>query len=297
MRRSIETFRAREERPTCYGAAGLWRRLMRRLGCCLAAVFALSGLVASAATAQVIYNDLPMKVPDWASVGNEGSSSSEIGSRIKFGGAGRFAGWLRVGFSSEACQEGTSYEGNCRSASGAYFRWPVEITVYRAGPDGTVGERLWNEDLFVFAPYRPSASKRCTGAQAGEWYDARQGRCFLGKAFTESVFAFRTEVPEEVIISLRYNTTHQGPHPVGDAPCDHTSAGCPYDALNVALVKPEEDSRLIGSNPEPLYFDTTDPETACGDSEDLGRLAPAGSCWDGYQLALSVRARSTEPGE
>lgn len=86
--------------------------------------------------------------------------------------------------------------------------------------------------------YRPFANKKCTGANAGEWFQPGLG-CFNGLAVNVkfNFSGMHVTLPNTVVYGISYNTTHFGPSPIGEgAPCYTSSGGCPYDSLNVLLA-------------------------------------------------------------
>jgi len=261
----------------------------------LLAVLTAAAFAASAASAEKIYNNIPKPVPgNWASIGNEAYSNSELGSLVAFASNSRHGARVTVGMSSWACQEGSWFAKDCKSKASIKFGMPVTLNVYNVGPEGAVGSPVTSVTQTFQMPYRPSAnSKHCTGEEAGKWWDGKSATCFNGKAF-KIRFNLPTNVtlPNEAIISVQYNTSHHGPEPIGEGPCNSTSAGCFYDSLNVSLIEPSENNAPIGSNPRPeeLYANTTNSEIDCGSSENLGTFGPTGACWEGDQIGISVTA-------
>jgi hypothetical protein len=261
----------------------------------LLAALTVAACVASAASAEKIYSNIAHPVVgNWVSIGNEAYSDSELGSLVQFAGSKRSGASVTVGMSSWACQEGNWVANNCHTSGMAKYSMPMRLNVYNVGPGGAVGSLLTSVSQTFEMPYRPSASKKCTGEQAGEWWDGREASCFHGKAFRIK-FALPSGVmlPSQAIISVQYNTSDHGPEPIGEAPCRSTSAGCFYDSLNVGLIEASENKTPIGSNPSPneLYANTTYNEIDCGSSENLGTFGPTGACWGGDQVAIEVAAK------
>jgi len=87
----------------------------------------------------------------------------------------------------------------------------------------------------ITVPYRPSASAQCSGADAGKWFNSKDGVCYNGFADRVKVKMSKLGVtlPDQVIWSVQYNTSTSGYAPIGAAPCRTESGGCGYDALNV----------------------------------------------------------------
>ena len=76
---------------------------------------------------------------------------------------------------------------------------------------------------------------RCPNGET--FYSTVDAACVHGLA-NIIVFDFggpRVSLPAQIIVSLSYNTSHYGPHPIGQlAPCYTSSGGCGYDSLNVS---------------------------------------------------------------
>jgi len=259
------------------------------------AIFAVTALTAAGASAasasEVIYTNLPSPLPgNFASVGNEAYSMSEIGGLVQFAGVARKNPTVIVGMSSFGCQSGSWFAKDCSTPMGAKYEVPVSFSVYDIGPGNTVGAKIAGGSKVFKMPYRPSASLKCTGANAGKWYG--KGKCWNGKAFKIALPLKVAQLPAQAILSVSYNTTNHGPHPIGTTACNSTSAGCPYDSLNVALVEPSEGGATVGSDPtEDVYVNSTYSEMFCA-SGTPGTFGPA-SCpafWEGSQAAFTVKA-------
>ena len=183
------------------------------------------------------------------------------------------------------------YADNCITGAGAKFAWPITVNVYEVGPADSVGAKLASGSKTFTMPYRPSASPKCTGEQAGEWWG--KGSCWHGKAFKISISLKAAKLPANAIVSVAYNTTHHGPSPIGEAAaCFSSSAGCFYDSLNVATIEPAEGPPTVGSDPtDALYVNTTYSAETC-ESGSLGVFGPAkcAAFWEGLQPALAVSA-------
>jgi len=251
-------------------------------------------LTAGAASAEVIYSNIPATLPgNFASYGNEASSHAELGGRIEFAGSARRNPKVTIAMSSWACQSGHWYSNDCLTGAGATFTWPLTVNVYEVGTEGSVGAKLASGSKTFKMPYRPSASPKCTGAQAGEW--SGKGGCWHGKAFKVSLSLKAAHLPNQVIVSVAYNTSHHGPSPIGEAPaCYTSSAGCFYDSLNIAVIEPPEGPPTTGSDPtDAVYVNTTNSGETC-ESGTLGTFGPTkcAEFWEGAQPALAVSATS-----
>jgi hypothetical protein len=95
------------------------------------------------------------------------------------------------------------------------------------------GNVLATTTATVAFAYRPSASVKCT---EGRWYNSKDKTCYNGlpQSVTLSFAGSPVTLPEQVIWSVQYNTTHFGPAPIGEsAACFTESGGCGYDSLNI----------------------------------------------------------------
>jgi hypothetical protein len=258
------------------------------------AATAVLAVVAGAASAEqtVVYNNIPSPFPgNFASVGNEAYSMTEFGGQVEFGGTARKNPTVVVAMSSWACQSGNWYEKTCVSEKGSKFEVPVTFSVYSVGGGNAVGSLLARASKTFKMPYRPSGSPKCTGEQAGSWYG--MGKCFHGKAFKIALPLKVVKLPSKAIVSVSYDTSHHGPSPIGEAaPCYGTSAGCPYDSLNVALIEPSEGGATVGAQPTgDVYVNSTYSEMFCAGGS-AGTFGPA-SCpafWEGDQAGITVKA-------
>src|SRR6478752_6982332 len=191
---------------------------MARAAGVAAAILAASALIAApAATAATtpaakatIYNNIPSPLPgNVASVGFEANGASEYGGQVSFEGTNRKKAQLTIVMSSWGCQSGSWSTGNCSSGKKATFNQPIKVTVYSVGQDGAVGSQIGSITHTFGMPYRPSANyTKCTGDNAGKWYNKSDGTCYNGKAFTVKVKLGSLDLPDTAIISLAYNTTH-----------------------------------------------------------------------------------------
>ncbi|WP_157171750.1 hypothetical protein [Nocardia higoensis] len=183
-----------------------------------------------------------------ASLGFEAQATNEFGDAVGLAGTARQLASMQVLFASFAC--GTSGHwntGDCVTASGATFDIPITAKVYSVGnlttPLATVTQTF-------SVPFRPSADNtNCTGTNAGKWFNPNGapnlsgslpngGRCQNSIA-TILTFNFPagTTLPDQVVWTVSYNTTHYGYSPVGEgAACYSTPLGCPYDSFNVGAT-------------------------------------------------------------
>jgi hypothetical protein len=251
-----------------------------RLTTALLAVIAVMALGASAASAagEVIYSDLPAVKPgNVVSQGFEATATSSFGGQVEFGATARKNPTVTVIMSSWACQSGSWYEKNCVTAMGAKFEWPITFTVNEVGPGDTVGAQLGSATKTFKIPYRPSASKKCTGASAGAWY--HMGQCFNGKAVKLYLPLKIAKLPAKAIVTVSYDTSHYGATPQAPQACNSEPQGCPYDSLNVGVQDGFENPS--GTPPTVGAFPTPDLAYVNGASEEG---------WTGFQPLFEVKA-------
>ena len=133
--------------------------------------------------------------------------------------------------------------------------------------------------------------KKCV-AGSGKWYQASSKTCFNGKAFKITLPLKVAHLPEQVIVSVSYNTTHDGYAPIGETACNSEEQGCFYDSLNVGLTEPSEGGATIGKDPtEAVYVNSTYTEMFC-EGGTPGSFAPA-TCkgfWEGDQPSFEIKA-------
>jgi hypothetical protein len=219
---------------------------MRRLAIAVAVVAAVAisaGTALAAGTkTSVIYDSSAKSGPpsNLPSAGPEAYAFWKMFERIDFVAGPRKLSNVTVTLSSWACVSGAWYSDDCSTPAGATFPQAVTLEIYdaRAWQDtGGNTPPIASSTQTFNIPYRPSASPQCTGGNAGKWYSAGTKTCFNGLA-NDVTFNFGSTItlPNSVVYAISYNTTHYGPSPVGEgAACFGTPAGCPYDALNIAL--------------------------------------------------------------
>ena len=184
------------------------------------------------------YNAIPDKVPgNVPSVGFEATATRDFGDEVGLGGRARTLDSMSVVMSSWGCSEsGTWHTGDCVTSRGATFDVPLTFTIY-ADNAGVPGAVLATRTRTVAVQYRPSASPKCTDANNvpnGKWYSTKDHTCYNGFAQTIEMNLPDVTLPDQVIWTVKYNTTHYGEVPVGEtAECFTASGGCGYDALNV----------------------------------------------------------------
>jgi hypothetical protein len=273
-------------------------KLGRRGAVLAVAVLAGVGLWSATASAgsgaavksSTVYSTLPSPLKgNLPSEGFEAYALTMLGDDATFApGTGRRLTSVSLGLSSWGCVSG-SWQGGCVTPVGATFPVPMTLTVYKA--DHTT---VLASSTATFAiPYRPSASPKCTGANAGKYYDSALKACFNGDAVTVTFPFAGEQLDQDVVWAVTYNTTSFGPNPLGtNEPCFGTSGGCGYDSLNVLL----NDRTYAGTQQTPgqVYVKGPIPYSYCDGGVaglDVFRLdsptTPA--CWDGYLPAVAFK--------
>jgi hypothetical protein len=261
-----------------------------------AAMLAMSAGAASAN--ETLYSNQPGK-PKPGNINSqpfEASSTSEAGGQVELAGGARIGQSIQIGMSSWACETG-SWNGpsECVTTKGAKFEVPLTVNLYNVGPANAVGSLITSVTQTVRIPYRPSQNnKKCTGEDAGAWYDMSSKTCFHGKFAKVTVKLGKVALPAQVIVTVAYNTSDYGAVPQRPQPCNSTSAGCPYDSLNVALAEPgtEMATPSVGSDPAPAdgYLSSTWGGAYCdGGLSGTGSLRLDSGCWLGFQPLLAIK--------
>jgi hypothetical protein len=207
------------------------------------------------------YNAIPDKVPgNVFSEGFEATSTKELGDEVGLGGKARTLDSMSVVMSSFGCEDGSWNKGDCATSRGATFDVPLTFTIY-ADNEGTPGAVLATRTKTVAVHYRPSASPRCTDNDVpnGKWYSTKDHTCYNGFAQTIEMNLPDVTLPDQVIWTVKYNTTHNGEVPVGPtAACFTASGGCGYDALNVGVESfPNAPFAGTDINEDQIFVDST----------------------------------------
>ncbi len=286
------------------GSTGkLFARFVRFLtGCAFALLIAIA--ITFTAKAQTVYNSIPSPLPgNVASEGPEAYAFSALGDGFTLAGApGGTLGVITVILSSWGCQTGAWYTNNCVTSPGATFSQPITINVYSvSGGPGTWAPlaQLGTLTQTFNIPYRPSADPvNCTGGNAGKWYDPVDG-CHNGIASPISIdfTSLGVVLPQRIIVTVVYNTSHYGPNPIGTAaPCYSSSGGCPYDSLNISTDTTTGTYVFIGSalDPNGIFVNYTFPANSCTGAAPTGVLALDTGCWAGFHPEIQVNLAGSD---
>jgi hypothetical protein len=225
------------------------------------------------------------------SVGVEAYSFNQIGDEVLLRRRGAKLKSVAVQLSSWACETGAWFSHDCQTTPGATFTTPITLNLYRASSTDvngvtTPGELIATATKTFTIPYRPSASPKCIGGQAGEWFKKGQG-CFNGLAHTIgfTLKGRNIHLPKDVVWGVSYNSDNSGPNPLG-------GSNAPEDSLNVGLapVVRAGHQRFPGG----IFWDTRVASFSCGSPFVTGEfnLDNAGGCWAGYVPAVQFNATS-----
>ena len=251
------------------------------LSCLIATVFLGSPVGVSAAPLP-IYSNYPSPVP-----GNVNSEAflaqtvSEVGDRIQFEpSTPRLLDSVQVLMSSWGCEAGTWNGSDCVTTPGATFSHPITLNFYNVGPSNAVGSLLGTRTQTFAIPYRPSADDvNCTGGNDGKWFNGTACSNGFATPITFDLTSLSLTVPDEVIVSIAFNTTSYGASPIGASTCSATPQGCGYDSLNVGLVT----NVTSGANPAPndayLYAATSGGSGYCSSVGGLNVFRLDAGCW------------------
>lgn len=202
--------------------------------------------VVNAGATNFAYNAIPFGAADCpgASLGFEATSTREFGDEVTLGGTARTLVSLTVLFASYGCETGHWYGEQpqvippepCFTTPGLTFTHPVTANIYDCSST-CPGALLATVTEPLTIPLRPSADDvRCTGADAGKWFNPVSGKC-QNSVSVERTFDFTAPsvtLPDNVVWTVAFNTTHYGAAPIGElVPCFSSSGGCPYDSFNV----------------------------------------------------------------
>jgi len=244
---------------------------------------------ASAATVSTVYSNIPSTLPgNLPSFAFEARSASEFGGLVELGTGARTNPVVTVTMSSWGCQSGGWSTDNCVTTPGAVFSEPITLNIYAVGPLDSVGNLLASDTQTFKIPYRPSAagSSVCSGtdwygSNARKWSDRTACYDDLEHNISWDLGGQSVTLPDEVIVSVMYNTSDWGYQPIGDvAPCHSRPGGdvCGYDSLNVALVTTPP---LVGIDPLPAsaYVSSFWTGAYCSGTA-LGIFRLDSGCWD-----------------
>jgi hypothetical protein len=198
-----------------------------------------SALAAKSTGSSTIYNSTNPNGPatNLPSYGPAAYSFKTIGDKITFAGTARSLSSVAVTLSSWACQHGSWDGKDCDTQAGATFSQPITLTILNED-----GAEIATSTKTFDVPYRPSASPKCSGNDAGKWMTPAKV-CKNGLA-NDVTFSFSGgKLPDTVVYAISYNT------------------GGPADSLNVA-VTPDDPS--VGTSTDTNIWIEGSPNSGFG---------------------------------
>lgn len=244
---------------------------------------ALLPLSVSAATTTV-YDATPSPLPpNVASLGFQATSTSEFGDRIVLGGADRELQDVTVTMSNWALY--STYENDERySASSETWTHDITLNIYddELDANGVPTTLLASSTEEVTIPWRPEADPTCAGGTA---WRADDSLCYNGIAFntTFDMSGLGVTLPDEVIVSVAYDTQTYGANPIG--------VTGPYNSLNVGV--PSNQAVTIGTdeNTDAVFWDTSHaPFYADGGAGGVGVLREDANWTPNGTVAFKINA-------
>ncbi|MCC7127999.1 MAG: hypothetical protein IT192_04185 [Microbacteriaceae bacterium] len=197
------------------------------------ALLVLASALPASAAPVVIYDSMPNPLAsNYPSLGYEATQTAEFGDQVSLGGTNREVSSISILMSSWACEVGswTGNPGVCTTTPGATFNHDITLNIFNVNTvDPTIpGTLIKSVTKNAAIPFRPSADPTNCGGGSSAWFDGTS--CFNGFAFTLTwdLSSFNLTLPDDVIVSVAYNTRNYGASPEG-------GAEGPYDSLNVAL--------------------------------------------------------------
>ncbi|HMA39328.1 MAG TPA: hypothetical protein VKP10_04585 [Gemmatimonadales bacterium] len=198
----------------------------------------------------VAYNAMPFGAADCgaSSLGFEATGTKEFGDEVQLAGSTRRLVSLKVLFSSWACESGHWFDGACSTSPGATFTHDVTANIYAVavcGGNPCPGALLASVTETQTVPYRPSTDPQCAVLNPADpdpfyykygWFNPVVDACKpqIPTVLTFDFTSKNVTLPDEVIWTVAFNTTHYGAAPIGQgAACFTGPGGCPYDSFNV----------------------------------------------------------------
>jgi hypothetical protein len=296
------------------GRSGTGRRAGRRirymiaLGALVTVLLPAAGRAAAGsapAGSQDAYSRLPAALPaDVGGLAFEATGTAEFGDDVELAPTRvdrpRRLQSVRVVLFGRGCQRGHWNTGDCATTPGAAFTHPLTLNVravnssrHPAAPGALLASRTESARI----AYRPSADPaHCTGGNAGRWYDRRSGRCEDGIAQVVTFrFDGRTVLPQRVIWTLAFDTTHYGRRPLGERTrCFTSRGGCGYDTLGVgARAFPGAPFAGTDTDPGGVLLDSATARSYCdGGAAGTGTLRLDAPCRSGLTPLAAIRTRS-----
>lgn len=258
--------------------------------------FTAGAASAAGPNAKATYNSVPVNLPgNVPSQPFQAQQTSEFGDSVTLAAGGRHADSVDVVMSSWGCQSGTWNGGDCSTVKGATFSHPITLNLYNVGTNGEPAGLVLSKNVTFAIPFRPSADGvKCTGANAGKWFNNADKTCYNGFATKITFKLDGTVLPTNLIWAVAYNTSGYGPAPLGyEAPCNTSVAGCPYDSLNVGTDSFDgQPSAGTDVDPDGAVINSATPAVYCdGGTGGYGILRVDSPCWSGYRPLATIRTK------
>ena len=245
-------------------------RRARPTGLRVAFAFVLSlGLVMvtttpASAASEVIYDSMPSPLPaNYRSVAFQAEQTAEFGDHVTLGATQRQLDSITVGLSSWACEAGNwsipSGSGSCVSTPGSTFTHPITLKIFAVNPsDSTLPGALLTSKTTTFAiPYRPTTDPvNCPpvfpATTTTKYLNGAVCSNGLGFTLDFDLSATHTVLPNDIIVTIAYNTDSWGASPLG--------VSGPYSSLNVGqsqvapTVGAEDGSRAFWNTANAAYY-------------------------------------------
>ncbi len=256
----------------------------------------------------VTYNSIPSVYPGaFSSLGYAATSTKEFGDQITLAGSFRKLSTIEISLTNWSCENDFSWSGSawvpnrtsteaCVTTPGSSFTHPITLNIYNVdSSSGTnkVGSLITTKTINANIPFRPSYDAvNCTDPSTnvpfgGKWFDAVRGVCTNGYAFNIS-YDFSLDnltLPNNVIITLAYNTSVHGYSPIG--------MPGPYDSLNVSLATL---SPTTGTDTEPgvVFWNTTHAGFYTDSGASGVGILRRDTDWSPFTLAMNVNMFGNE---
>lgn len=227
---------------------------------------------------KITYNSVPTNLPgNVPSLGFAATSTSEFGDSVTLDAGPRNADSVTVVMSSWGCEAGTWNGGDCATTKGATFSQAITLNLYNVDGDGEPGALLTSATQTFAIPFRPSADPvKCTGDNAGKWYNKSDKTCYNGFATKIAFHLNGTLLPDDVIWTVAFTPSANGSDSLNVGV--ETFAGQPSKGFDV-----DNTSVVMNSTWAGAYCD--------GGLGGIGTLRLDVGCWGGYTPLATIRTR------
>lgn len=256
-----------------------------------------SSAAAAPALPVPIFDSMPaVIVGNYVSLSYEAQKTAEFGDQVVLGGTERTLHSITMGLSSWACEQGhwTGTPSECKSGLDATFSHPITLNIHavNATNPSLPGALLASQEQIVAVPFRPNADPTCPDGGL-KWRPPGAANCVNGFAFfvTYDFSALNLVLPEQIIVTVAYNTHTQGAKPKGQV--GH------YDSLNVGLQVPP-DLPTVGTQDPNRVFRNSSDHTKYGDLGDVNILReavnpPSGFATGGLLMTIFAKPAAIDP--